>query len=153
MIEEQKTERVTTDELLSRCVRLRGEDWRLVQIGCTGLPDGSEINYTFDKDYAFLNLRLHLRAEDAVPSIQEVYSCAFLYENEMAELFGVKVSEMPVDFHGRLYTIAEPTPFSEVVPSAKDTPPAPEPPAAKETASPAPAASEPPVPTAGREAE
>lgn len=114
MTEPQKTELITVHELLERCAHLLSEGWRLVQIGCTGLPDGNELNYTFDRDYTFYNLRLIAAPGEEVPSIQALYSCAFLYENEIAELFGVTVTEMAVDFNGKLYKIAVPTPFSEV---------------------------------------
>jgi ech hydrogenase subunit D len=41
-----------------------------------------------------------------VPSISSIYACAFLYENEMHDLFNIKVEGMKVDFHGNLYNTA-----------------------------------------------
>lgn len=114
MIEIQKTENIAIDELYARCASLKFGGWRLVQIGCTGTPDGMEINYTFDKDYEFLNLRILCPSDQTVPSIQSVYSCAFAYENEMLDLFGVKVTDMLVDFNGKFYKITTPTPFNEL---------------------------------------
>lgn len=113
MTELQKTERISIDELYARCAALKFGGWRLVQIGSTGTPSGTEINYTFDKDYEFLNLRILYQAGQEVPSIQSVYSCSYVYENEMAELFGIKIPDMTVDFNGRFYKISVPTPFVE----------------------------------------
>ena len=115
MKEVQETKAVEIAELNGECAKLAKEHWRLVQIGCTGLPDGFEINYTFDKNYKFLNLRVFCPIGGGVPSIQKEYFCAFAYENEISELFGVRISGMAVDFNGLMYKISEPTPFSEVV--------------------------------------
>ena len=47
---------------------------------------------------------MHVPAVEArVPSISSLYWCAFLYENEMHDLFNVRVDGMTVDFHGHLY--------------------------------------------------
>ena len=50
---------------------------------------------------AWRNFRLHLADEALrVPSISSIYWCAFLYENEMHDLFNLKVEGMAVDFKG-----------------------------------------------------
>ena len=46
-----------------------------------------------------------------VPSISRVYKSAIFYENEMRELFGLKVEYMKVDMQGTLYRLDEETPF------------------------------------------
>jgi ech hydrogenase subunit D len=113
MTEEQKTEVIEISDLYSRCAALKFDGWRLVQIGCTGLQEGQELNYTFDKDLEFLNLRIFYKKGLEVPSIQSAYSCAFVYENEIAELFGVTITGMAVDFNGKFYKLSVPTPFCE----------------------------------------
>ncbi len=112
MIEKQTTEVITIEELFARCAALRFEGWRLVQIGCTALPGGAELNYTFDKSYEFLNLRVRCNQGDAIPTIQTVYECAFIYENEIAELFAINITDMPVDFKGQFYKTAQFAPFA-----------------------------------------
>ncbi|MDP4151864.1 MAG: NADH-quinone oxidoreductase subunit C [Bacillota bacterium] len=112
MTEEQKTEIIDLDTLLSKCATLKEKGYRLVQIGCTETETEIQINYTFDKNYEFINLRLLSKRGESVPSIQSVYDCAFIYENEIAELFGINVTDMPIDFKGKLYKTAVSAPFA-----------------------------------------
>ncbi len=58
-----------------------------------------------------------------VPSIGSIYGCAFLYENEMQDLFHLKVEGMAVDFHGNLYNTAVKYAFGDIkAPAAKPQP-------------------------------
>ena len=51
--------------------------------------------------------------DEEVPSISQVYDCAFLYENEMRELFGVHIQHIAPDMQDKLYRIDTQTPFAE----------------------------------------
>ncbi|RXE57015.1 NADH dehydrogenase [Methanoculleus taiwanensis] len=98
---------------LERSVReLHGDGYRLVQIGCTAIEEAYEINYSFDKDFTFLNLRVTVTPETEVPSISGIYWGAFIYENEMHDLFGIPVTGMNIDFHGAMIRTAQKQPFS-----------------------------------------
>lgn len=98
-------------ELLDKAYQLKADGYRLVQINCT-MKEGFEINYSFDKDLELLNLRLNITPETEITSISGIFWPAFLYENEMKELFGVDVKHMNIDFGGNLYKIAVKTPFN-----------------------------------------
>lgn len=109
---EQRTETIQKEELVERVARLKEEGCRLAQIGCTRL-DGIEVNYSFDRDYEFLNLRLVVPAEGArIPSVSSVYWNAFLYENEMHDLFGIEVEGMALDYKGNFYRMKVKRPFN-----------------------------------------
>lgn len=113
MIESQPTEIVTPQRLLELVKTLHADGHRLVQIGATALAEGGvELNYSFDKDRQFVNLRLPLAPDNlSAPSITGIYFCAFAYENEIHDLFGVNVEGNKLDFKGNFYKIAEKTPF------------------------------------------
>ena len=49
--------------------------------------------------------------ETEVSSITEFFPYAFLYENEMRELFGVKIQMTKPDYQNKLYRIRQETPF------------------------------------------
>ena len=108
-------------ELLLPMVRaLHARKYRLVQISATRLPDALELTYTFDKEGVLVNLRLSILPQKAsVPSITSTYWCAFLYENELHDLFDLQVDGLAVDFHGHLYETAIPFPFGSTKPPAK----------------------------------
>jgi len=86
---------------------MRADGARLVQICCTKLPDKLEINYSFDKNFAFTNLRISLPDTSVrIPSITKIYLAAFHYENEIHDLFGVEVEGNVVDYKGNFYRTA-----------------------------------------------
>ncbi len=104
---------VTIPDLPRQVQQFKAEGRRLVQICCTKLPDKLEVQYSFDKDYQYTSLRLTLAStEEEVPSISDIYWNAFLYENELHDLFGIKVTGIAVDYKGAFYRTAQPTPFN-----------------------------------------
>lgn len=119
---------ITPDLLKAKAREMRDRGYRLVQIGATALPELVELNYSFDRDGQLLNYRLQVPAETArVPSITDIYWCAFIYENEISDLFKVQVDGMAVDFKGKFYKTAIPHAFSKPAvstPAAKPSPPA-----------------------------
>ena len=113
MIEEQPNIPVAADRLVAEVQTLRTENWRLVQIGVTAIGDTFELNYSFDRELHFRNLRLQVAAAGArLPSVSGVYFCAFLYENEIHDLFGISFDGLVLDFKGNLYHTATPFPFA-----------------------------------------
>ena len=100
-------------DLLSVIMEKKNDYWRLGQICCTYLDSEKiyEISYSFCKDLEVAHYRLVVAKDEGVPSISRVYRAAILYENEMRELFGLKVEHMKVDYQNKLYRIEEETPF------------------------------------------
>ena len=72
-----------------------------------------ELSYSFANDETndYINLRIVMEKEDEVCSITEFYPYAFLYENEMKELFGVNVRMINMDYNSKLYRLKDETPF------------------------------------------
>jgi ech hydrogenase subunit D len=101
-------------ELLNQASELKGHGCRLIQICCSKAGDAYEMDYSFDKDYHFIDLKMHVTQEDKVESISLIFPPAFLYENEIEALFGIAFVHKSVDFDGKLYRTAEPTPFKSV---------------------------------------
>jgi ech hydrogenase subunit D len=138
---DQLFQTIPLEALLETVGKLRKQGYRLVQIGATRLPVHVELTYSFDLESRLTNLRFQVLAEGArLPSISSIYWCAFLYENELHDLFNVQVDGMAVDFHGHLYETTVKFPFgSTKAPAAKPalvaTAPSPAP-AAAATASP-----------------
>jgi ech hydrogenase subunit D len=113
----QIMESIHAEALLPRTADLKKEGWRFVAISAARLPGCIELLYSFDCDYRLLSLRLELPLEGPrVPSVSSIYWCAFLYENEIHDLFGVEVEGMAVDFKGEFYQTAVKYPFGSVRP-------------------------------------
>jgi len=112
MSEPQEIAAVDKSDLVGLVAELFAENYRLVQIGCSTLPDAYELTYSFDREYRFKNLRFTVVEGEEVPSISVIYPGAFLYENEIHDLFGVNITHIAVDYRGTLYRTALNTPFS-----------------------------------------
>jgi len=123
-VDRQTVEEIPVAQLLERAQRMRSEGWRLVQACCTRLVADQEVSYSFDRDgqsiaspdaarlHGMHSLRVRLPMTAAVlPSISQFFWPAFLYENEMHDLFGIEVQGMAVDFKGHFFTTMEPFPF------------------------------------------
>nr|ARX76859.1 NADH:ubiquinone oxidoreductase 27 kD subunit [uncultured archaeon] len=101
-IEEQTTTPIDVGKLIGRVEQFRSGGYRLVQINATKVGDLYEINYSFDKEYKFENIRITIPIEMEVPSISGMYWGAFVYENEMHDLFGIQVKGINIDYKGNL---------------------------------------------------
>ncbi len=98
------SERVTPAALVATAARLRSEGWRLITASCVRRPGGAfTVLYHFERDERLHHLRVEVGAREPVPSIGGVFAGAFLVENEMIELQGLAVSDLAIDYGGRLY--------------------------------------------------
>jgi ech hydrogenase subunit D len=107
------------DTLLDRVGDYRRRGWRLAVINATAVlsadgdpADGYDVTWSFARGTELEHLREHLAPGETVPSISAAYPAAFLYENELCELFGIEVRGLGVDLHGELYRTATRVPFS-----------------------------------------
>lgn len=118
---QQTINMITPSELLPEVIHLKNDGYRLVAISCTRITnqelieDGKdmELTYSFDLEYEFINLRIITDTKEDIQSISVIYPYSFLYENEIKELFGVKIKDISIDFHNALYKIPVKTPFGE----------------------------------------
>ena len=112
---DQKNEirEITRDVFFATVIRMKMELWRLVQICAVRVEGGYDVSYSFCRNYEMVTLRLHVKEDEEISSITQWYPCAFLQENEAAELFGVKIRNLTVDYRSKLYRIDQETPFKE----------------------------------------
>ena len=109
-MEEQQIIQINAEEILNKAEEMKNIGYRLVAVSCS--QKGSyEISYSFDKNLDFVTFRIVADENTEIESISKIYSYAFLYENEIRDLFGVKLINIPVDFEGKLYRIKKETPF------------------------------------------
>ena len=104
---------ITPDELLGEVMKFKNQKLRLSQICCAYSNEKLEVLYSFADDNTndYINLRLTIDKDTDVASITEFYPYAFLYENEMKELFGVNIQMINLDYNQKLYRLKDETPF------------------------------------------
>lgn len=120
-------------ELLDHVMKMKKQDFRLSQACAAYVDKKFELSYSFaldDGSYKLKTLRIVIDPETEISSITELYPYAFLYENEMKELFGVKIRMINLDYDNKLYRIRQETPLKVDRPVQKK----PVPPAAKAAA-------------------
>jgi ech hydrogenase subunit D len=117
---------VGLNNVVEKVAKKKIDGYRFVTMSCAELDENTiDILYHFDKDLRLINLRLTVPRNTAVPSISTVYLAAFLVENEMQDLFGIRFKELVIDYERTLYLEAEVkiTPFCKyaVVSSAQES--------------------------------
>lgn len=107
------------EAFLTRVRDYHDHGWRLALINASSVLPSDELatgavdlTWGFARDGSLETIRERILPGQQVPSISTVYASAFLYENEIRELFGVDVAGIAVDLKGQLYKTAERIPFS-----------------------------------------
>ena len=110
---------VIASELLGKVQDLKGSGYRLGQICASKVKDEFQILYSFDKDYQLLNLKMTANLDEEQPSITGVYWSAFIYENEIKDLFGFNFKNLVLDYGGHFIKTSMPTPWNPQAVSVK----------------------------------
>lgn len=99
-------------ELLAKVRNLKEEGYRFVQL--CGIPQkegDAYLMYSFDKDYVLENYKVFVKDGEEVESITGSYWNAFVYENEIHDLFGITILHNALDFGGNFFKTADSTPW------------------------------------------
>ena len=104
---------IEVGELLPRVMKMKKDGYRLSQACAAYVDEKFQLSYSFadDTTYQFTTLRLVVDTDTEIPSITEVVPPAVFYENEMKEIFGVKIKMISIDYNDRLYRIKVKTPL------------------------------------------
>lgn len=103
MREEHKTKKIELKDLLTETDRQYKAGRRLVLVTCVKTNEGFELTYSFDKDYKMENIKFTIKEDTEIPSISDIYWNAFIFENEIHDLFGIKIKGINIDYKGNLY--------------------------------------------------
>ncbi len=96
------------------------DGWRYVQTLAVNKEDAVDIVYSFMKDGVLDNKVVRDVPRDAViPSITDLFLEAFVFENEIHDLFGVKVSDIAIDFGGNFYQLSCKEPMTIISPEQR----------------------------------
>ncbi|MCR5640736.1 MAG: NADH-quinone oxidoreductase subunit C [Lachnospiraceae bacterium] len=112
---EDVLEQIEVGDLLRRALELKKAGFRFSQAHAVYVAKESkyELSYSFSdySTYQLHSLRVVIDLDTVVPSITEIIPAAVFYENEMKELFGVKIEMISTDLDNKLYRIAVEAPF------------------------------------------
>lgn len=107
--------KVSKDELYKIMQEKFEDGYRLTQICSTAFEGYNEVTYSVNKGYLMENYKIELPIEEEVKSFSDIFPAANLYENEIKELWGVKVVGLALDYNNKFYRINEEAPFKKQI--------------------------------------
>lgn len=94
---------IKMNEIVPKAQEMLSQGYRFVTMDCMELEEGKwQLIYHFDKDLSLVHFRVLIENETTLPSISPVYLCALLIENEVQDLFGLKFTDLAIDYNGKL---------------------------------------------------
>ena len=91
------------------------QGYRFVTIDCIQMGDNRwQLLYHFDKDLKLSHVRVTFDVLE-VPSISPVYMGALLVENEIQDFFGLKFTDLVINYEGRLFLTDAVGPAPQVI--------------------------------------
>lgn len=106
---------VAKDELYKIMDQKYNDGYRLAQILSVAYEGYNEVIYSVAKEYEMENYKINLPIDEEIKSFSDIFPAATLYENEIKELWGVKVVGMALDYHNKFYRIEKETPFKKQI--------------------------------------
>ncbi|MGE5474578.1 MAG: NADH-quinone oxidoreductase subunit C [Ignavibacteriales bacterium] len=106
---------IKREYLLAEVKKLKNSGYRFVTASCIDLGSEFMIYYHFDKDGQMEHLKLVSDKEQEIPSISGIYFAGALTENEMKDLFGIKIKDLVLDYGGKFMITHDvgPAPFAK----------------------------------------
>ena len=111
MRENYELKTLAPDQITIKAHSLRNKGARLSQICSVRTKGGYDLLYSYVLGDLFKNYKVSITEDAEIESITAIFPNAFLYENEMSELFGIKIKYIALDYKNNLYDIATKTPF------------------------------------------
>jgi ech hydrogenase subunit D len=91
------------------------DGYRLAQICSVAFEGYNEVTYSVAKGYELEHYKIELPIDEEIKSFSDIYPAATLYENEIKELWGVKVVGIAIDYNNKFYRIEKDTPFKKQI--------------------------------------
>ncbi len=114
-------EKLSKQELYEIMQNKYEDGYRLAQICSIAFEGYNEVIYSVTKDYLMESYKIELPIDEEIKSFSDIFPAANLYENEIKELWGVKVVGMALDYKDKFYRINQETPFKkQITVSEKD---------------------------------
>lgn len=98
----ENVEEVAVDALLARVQEMSDQGMRFITTTALDAGENFEVYYHFGCGTEMQHLRLLVPKSAEIPSISGIYFAAFLSENEMSEMFGLKITGLVLDYRGRM---------------------------------------------------
>ena len=88
-------------DLIDEIKKIKVDGYRLITASCVDMGSQFMVYYHFDKKSDMKHLKVIVNKDEEVPSISGVYFAGVLVENEMKDLFGMKITDLAIDYQGK----------------------------------------------------
>ncbi len=113
-------EEISVASLPSLSERMHSEGNRFIQVLAVNTDSGIDLQYSFMKEGTICNYTIKgVQKSTTIPSITDKFIAAFVFENEIHDLFGVQISNIAIDFAGNFYSLAQNEPMTIISPEQK----------------------------------
>ena len=112
---------INKGELIAEGKRFLDAGGKFVTAVCNDLDAQLEVTYFFsiNRGVDIKGLRYKVAKDEEVPSLSATTLSTVLIENEMKEMFGLKVKDIAIDFGGHML-LAEDSPVTPMLKTKKD---------------------------------
>ncbi|SFH27977.1 Respiratory-chain NADH dehydrogenase, subunit [Desulfotomaculum arcticum] len=93
---------IAKNQLLDSAKDLLIRGGRLSNAVCIDEGETFEVIYIFQVELELFNLRVRVAKDEELPSLSSLQLSAALIENEMKEFFGLKITDIAIDFQCRM---------------------------------------------------
>ena len=104
-----------TDRLVASAAALKEAGMRFMACHAQRADEGRfDLTYAFVEDATgrIVSLQMNIASDEVVPSVGSLFPVAFMFENEMHDLYGVNVDGITIDFDGQFYHLHIPEPMA-----------------------------------------
>jgi ech hydrogenase subunit D len=92
---------IEASQLREKCQECIDQGMRFITSTCLDREDHFEIYYHFDHKLEEVNLHFTIAKGESIPTVTDIVKCAFLAENEIQDMFGIKVEGLQIDYAGK----------------------------------------------------
>ena len=111
---------ISVETLPALSERMQKDGCRFIQLLAVNTDSGIDVQYSFMKDGTINNYTIKgVKKTTVIPSITDRFIAAFVFENEIHDLFGVNISDIAIDFKGNFYALSQSEPMTIISPEQK----------------------------------
>ena len=111
---------ISVETLPALSERMQKDGCRFIQLLAVNTDSGIDVQYSFMKDGTINNYTIKgVKKMTVIPSITDRFIAAFVFENEIHDLFGVNISDIAIDFKGNFYALSQTEPMTIISPEQK----------------------------------
>ena len=111
MTQEQEFNVLDYKDVYQTAQKMHDNGYRMVQICGITKEGATEVLYSYDKDHFLKNFKVTVPFGTPVKSITPIYWAAFVYENEVHDLFDVEFTDSKLDYKGNFFKVSSKAPW------------------------------------------